>query len=257
VDLQLLLTYISQVIRYAKEETPSTQYVIPPHVQHKIRSDYYGLVRRLPSKAHCEILIRNFFSGINNVNCPLEETFFREQLRRWWDLAYSILLERGPEELPEDLKFFPALLFQVLAISLQFLPRSYDSRLCELRFGPTQTFVDLSREYSSCGVATAQLLKRSKPTLVGVQQSFLRDSWLVNEGDILTAWEHSGKTVKYNCIFSSGLYNRLTVIAQRRHGNGAASGTTFAFLKSARGTSGRAVDERVAKANLVESVRLG
>lgn len=162
-----------------------------------MRAEYYGYVRRLPAKAHCEILINLFFANVNDLNCALDGVIFREQLARWWNNAYDTLLQQGPEGLPSDLRNYPALMFQVLAISLQFLPTQYDVQLDELKFSPSQTFSELSREYSDCGVALYNALKDLKPTLVGVQQSFLRDLWLTNSGDLLQGWNHSGKTVKY------------------------------------------------------------
>jgi hypothetical protein len=142
------------------------------------------------------VLFKHFFDDVNLLNSALDETMFREQLDHWWSDAYGIILEKGPGKLPEDLRSFPALIFQVLALALEFLPLSYDTRLDELKFTPSQTFLELSREYSDCGVAIAKLFARAKPTLIGVQHSFMRDWWLINMGDIMEAWNHSGETVR-------------------------------------------------------------
>src|ERR1019366_4916626 len=153
-------------------------------IQSRIRSDYYGYVRRLPPKAHCEVLFQHYFTIINPINSALDETIFREQLERWWDLAFEVLLKNGPEKLPKELQCFPALIFQVLALALHGLPENYDSKLDELRFGPQQKFIDLSKEYTDCGMAMVKLLGKGRQTLVGVQHSFLRDCWLTNSGDL-------------------------------------------------------------------------
>jgi hypothetical protein len=97
---------------------------------------------------HCELLFRQYFAGINDLNMPLDKTIFQEQLTRWWNLAYDKLLKYGHEKLPEDLQCFPALMFQVLAVALQFQTPSYDHRLDELKFGVSQTLTELSVEYS-------------------------------------------------------------------------------------------------------------
>ena len=169
-----------------------------PQIRRKIRAEYYGYVRRLPSKMHCERLFKPFFANINDLNTALSEVIFREQSTRWWKNSYETLLREGPESLPADLLYFPALLFQVLAVALQFLPAEYDVHINELKFSPSQTLGELSREYSDCGVALASLLKEQRPTLVGVQQNFLRDVWLASTGDLSQAWSHSGQTVKYD-----------------------------------------------------------
>jgi hypothetical protein len=177
-------------------EISSLHPIVALQAQTRIRSQYYGFVRRLPNKKMCEIIFDFFFKGVNNLNAALDETIFREQARRWWDSANDILLNNGPQNLPEDLRYFPALIFQVLAIALQFLPTLYDTRIDELKFAPSQTISDLSSEYSECSEALSRLLGRTKMTLGGVQRSFLRDWWLVNTGDLMEAWNHSGETVR-------------------------------------------------------------
>jgi hypothetical protein len=114
----------------------------------------------------------------------------------WQEVAYDIILDHGPERLPEELRYFPALLFQLLALALQFIPTSPNPLINELKFAPSQTFLQLSKEYTDCGVAIARLLEKSRPTHVAVQQSFIRDWWLTNNGDLIQAWNHSGQTVK-------------------------------------------------------------
>jgi hypothetical protein len=170
---------------------------VSPQIRNKIWAEYYGYVRRLPSKTQCETLWNSFFTTINDVNSALSEVIFREQLAQWWRDGYEILLQEGPESLPADLKFFPALMFQVMAVALLFLPVELEAQLDDLKFSPSQTLSELSREFSECGVSLSSIIKAQKPSLVAVQQSFLRDVWLTNVGDLLQAWNHSGQSVKY------------------------------------------------------------
>jgi hypothetical protein len=126
----------------------------------------------------------------------LDETIFSEQLSDWWNSAYSILATKSTKPLPNDLKYFPSLLFQVLAQALQFLPTEYDHSLEDLKLGAEQSFSELSEEYSECGVAIASLLGRHNPSLACVQQEFLRASWLKNSGRITEAWHTIGQAVR-------------------------------------------------------------
>jgi hypothetical protein len=153
-------------------------------------------VRRLPPASACESLFQIFFGDLNQLNSAVDETIFREELSCWKELAYDILLDHGPDRLPERLRYFPALLFQILALALQFVQTSSDPLIQELKLSPSQTFAQLSREYTECGVAIAELLEKSRPTLMAVQQSFIRDWWLINNGDLIQAWNHSGQTVE-------------------------------------------------------------
>src|ERR1700761_5279135 len=106
-------------------------------IESRVRAEYYNYVRRLPPRSHCEVLFQYFFGGGNQINNAIDETFFREQSERWWGSAYEILLKSGPEQLPEDLLWFPALIFQVLAVALQFMPGLYDPQLDDIKFAPS------------------------------------------------------------------------------------------------------------------------
>ncbi len=164
--------------------------------QSKNRIEYYSYVRRLPSKRHCDILFQRFFADINPINSPLDGSIFEEQLQRWWDLAYSKLLKGGLDELPEDIRCFPALIFQVLAVTLQFLPRSDETTIDELKFGPSQTIMELSKEYSDCGVSLAKIVGKARLSLVGVQHGSMRLWWLISIGNLMQAWAYTGQIVK-------------------------------------------------------------
>ena len=153
-------------------------------------------MRRLPPRPHCELLFQHYFANINHINAGVDEVFFREQLERWWSIAYEVLLNNGPGKIPEDIRWFPALIFQILAVTLQAMPASYNPKIDELKFGPSQTFEQLSLEYTECGVAMSMLLSRSKLTLVSLQHGFMRVWWMVNAGDLMRGWETSGGVIK-------------------------------------------------------------
>ena len=173
-----------------------------PQAQSKDLSKYYSYVRRIPSKNHCDKLFQFFFTHLNALCSPLDEIIFTEQLQRWWDLAHNLLIKEGPNGLPEEIRCFPALIFQLLAITLQFISDSYTAEIDELRFGPSQTVAELSKEYSDCGVALSDIVGNAKLTLIGVQHSSMRDWWLLNSGDLVQAWTNSSQTVRYDSTFT-------------------------------------------------------
>lgn len=192
--------------------------VVASQIQSRVRSEYYGYVRRLPPKTFCELLFKQFFTIANPLNSALDETIFREQLEHWWSIAPDILLKQGPEKLPLELQCFPGLIFQVLAVISYLLPE-HSFELNDLKFGPSQTLAELSKEYTDCGVELAKLLPKAKITLVGVQQSFLRDIWLIHSGDLMQAWNHlmqawnhSGETVRCVIYISSELRSFTNMI---------------------------------------------
>lgn len=169
-------------------------------IQSKIRSKYFAYVRRLPSIQHQELLFQIFFREVNSTVAVLDETIFKEQAVRWWATANDIVLTKGPEGLPSDLLAFPALLFEVFALALIRINGSYDSLLDELKFSSSQTFKALGHEYIECAESLSRLLSAATPTLTAIQQGSVLTQWLIDSGDLMRAWDNSGKNVRYDVM---------------------------------------------------------
>lgn len=90
---------------------------------------------------------------------------------------------------------FPALLLQVLAIALQMLPKEHHRFMAQLNLG-RENFYNLSATYSNTACELASLLPASSPTLVRVQQWYLRSSWLKSEGRAVEAWHALGQAIR-------------------------------------------------------------
>lgn len=90
---------------------------------------------------------------------------------------------------------FPALLLQVLAVALQMLPKEHYRFMSQLNLGK-ENFYNLSATYSNTACELAGLLSGSSPTLVRVQQWFLRCSWLKSEGRAVEAWHALGQGIR-------------------------------------------------------------
>jgi hypothetical protein len=153
------------------------------------------------------MIIRYFFDEVNWHYAVLDEIIFREQFQQWQSIEYKTFIEEGPEKLPEELPHFPALLFQITALSLQNLPTAYNEELEELKFRPSQTYVELSKEYTECAVALTTLLGRSKPTLVGIQQAFLRCTWMLNTVGVAQAWQTMCQVTRLFSLTCQNPYN--------------------------------------------------
>ncbi|KAF1991251.1 hypothetical protein K402DRAFT_369206 [Aulographum hederae CBS 113979] len=198
---------------------PQSQSQIQPHSHPAIpqstskfnttlRTTYFSYVRRLPIQRHCAVLASFFFRVANSCNSALDESIFNEQMDLWWSTAYVTILKSGPERLPNDLRYFPALMFQVLALALQFWPLDDGDSdgnvpgeadlgfIKELKFAPEQSTEELSAEYSDCGTALSKILGEESLSLVGVQQDLLRKLWLTNIGEMAQAWNSAGMTIK-------------------------------------------------------------
>lgn len=145
-----------------------------------VREKYKRLIRLLPPRAHLTRLVSSFFSGVNWIYNSLDEDIFVETLRSWTELSFNDL-NNGPRSLPVD-PFFPALLFQVLALSLQFQGSEYDRSLNDLKYAAEMSLDDLASDYSDTGASILHLLGKRDVTLITVQAGFLRTSFLKNRG---------------------------------------------------------------------------
>ncbi len=160
-----------------------------------LKERYKSLVRQLPSKNFVDLLLVTFFEEVNWHYSPVDKDFFMEQLQNWNKVSFSVL-NRGPQDLPGDIRYFPALLFQVLALALQFQPPEYDPVLDSLKYVSEMSLDDLATDYSESGMAILTLLGKRDLNLVTIQTGFLRTSFLKNSGFITESWHSLGQTIR-------------------------------------------------------------
>jgi Fungal specific transcription factor domain len=163
--------------------------------QSGLREKYKSLIRQLPSKEYIEKLLPTYFREANYQYYPLDEGIFRDHLADWHGLSFATL-NRGPQELFGDMQFFPALLFQCLALSLQFQPLEYDPTLDSLKYAAGMSFDDLANDYSESSVSILSLLGKRHTTLITVQAGFLRTAYLKNVGLVTESWHSLSQTIR-------------------------------------------------------------
>ncbi|KAG9244365.1 fungal-specific transcription factor domain-containing protein [Calycina marina] len=161
-----------------------------------IRDKYRTFIRLLPVKPIVDKLLETYFDECNTHYYPLDEGTFRELYVKWQNISHATL-SKGPQELPLDLQHFPALLFQVLALALQFQPPEYDPSLDALKYLSGMSFDDVASEYSDSSLSIINLLGVRCNTLLKVQASFLRASFLKNCGMIPEAWHALSSTIRH------------------------------------------------------------
>ncbi|KAH8766563.1 hypothetical protein BGZ57DRAFT_856992 [Hyaloscypha finlandica] len=160
-----------------------------------LREEYKSLIRQLPAKPFIEQLVATYFQEVNLQYYPLDEGIFRDLLRSWNNLSYSAL-NKGPLELSGDLQFFPGLLFQILALALQFQPPDYDPSLDSLKYAAAMSLDDLATDYSKSGSQILCLLGKRNTTLVAVQAGFLRTQFMKNCGLVPESWHNLSQTIR-------------------------------------------------------------
>jgi hypothetical protein len=155
---------------------------------------YKGSLRQLPPPLLIDELSTTFFNEINWQYSPLDLEMFTEQKSRWDQLPYSELA-KGPQALASDLRFFPAILFQLLPLAL-IHQDSDDMRFVSLKYKADMSLEDVAREYSDAGATLLGSLGKDDLPISAVQAGFLRTLFLKTTGRVLESWQSLGETIK-------------------------------------------------------------
>lgn len=157
-------------------------------------SRYKVLVRQLPPKDCVDRLVRFFFAEISWQYDVVDETTFRQQVLVWGRITYAA--HSQPRELDPEVRYFPALLFQVLAQAVLFQPRGNGSLLKDLRPSADTDLIDLATEFSDAGHQILLLLGPTEPALVRVQAGLQRAIFLKTTASVVEAWHVLGNTIR-------------------------------------------------------------
>ncbi|KAK3371551.1 fungal-specific transcription factor domain-containing protein [Lasiosphaeria ovina] len=160
------------------------------------RERYKSLIRQLPARSYIEKLGDIYFKGFNWHYYGLERDIFEKQLTDWYKLPFSLLTSGGPQALPPDLRVFPGLVFQVLAMALLVLTPGDDHLFESLKYAGNMSFEDLAVDYSESGVAILSLLGKRQMTLTTVMAGFVRASFLKYVAQVTEAWHAIGGAIR-------------------------------------------------------------
>lgn len=158
-------------------------------------SEYLSLIREIPPREHVDILVRSFFTNVSWQYDIIDEAMFREELLNWRHVSYA-MLKGGPDSLPVNTRYFPALLFQILALSLLFQPFQYDSALDSLKYVPDMDFADLAADYSIAGHRMMTMLGRRDVSLIKVQAGLMKACFEKSIGSVIESWHTLGSAIR-------------------------------------------------------------
>ncbi|XWW98361.1 hypothetical protein V2A60_006361 [Cordyceps javanica] len=152
-----------------------------------IREKYKGLVRQLPAKTYIDRLVGMYFEDLHHQYNFIDRDIFFEQLAAWNRLPFALL--STPEDLPPPMRFFPALLFQILATALLLLPPGTPDPVFDpLKYAGGMTFENLATDYSDSGAAIVNLFGKSALDEVTVQAQFIRALFQKYTAHVIECW---------------------------------------------------------------------
>lgn len=146
---------------------------------------YRSILRHLPCPACVRLLVDIYFDEFNWVYCILDRNTFSVKLDEYY-------LEPVPQpdeahvNYPSDKLVFSALLFQVLATALQFIPLSFSPRLHPSCISKIP--VDADDHHDDAVTRILRLAGKDAINIVFIQTQLLRTAWLKNHGLIAAAW---------------------------------------------------------------------
>lgn len=143
-----------------------------------IREKYKGLIRQLPAKVFTDKLVDMFMREFNWQYYFVDPDIFYAQLQEWNNLPFSIFSTEGPQGISQDLRVFPAVLFQMIATALLILPDEEEEEFAMLKYAANMTFEDLACDYSASGEDIVMLFGKKGLSVTTVQAEFLRASFL-------------------------------------------------------------------------------
>ncbi|KAJ4533673.1 hypothetical protein HRR86_008392 [Exophiala dermatitidis] len=148
---------------------------------------YCQLASQLPPHAVIRELVDLYFSAVDWYTMALDRCYNEALLDSWTRISPDVLKRQSLQELSRELHHFPALLFQLLAVALHFLPLDAKAALA-LRIHDSASLDRLSEEYSKTGLEIMALLGRQQPTITSVEHDILRLNWLKNCSRGSEAW---------------------------------------------------------------------
>lgn len=161
-------------------------------------SSYDDLAARLPSEAVVDDITSLFFAEADWYFSVLDQPYYDELYALWKcrNSSPANNVSSLPRFVPDrpvfvqgndEITYFPALLFQILALTLNFLPNSCLSRdLLKLN---DHTAADrLSKYYSDTGNEVMAVLGRVDAPITAVLADLLRCAWLKNSGLGMHSW---------------------------------------------------------------------
>ncbi|KAI1341852.1 hypothetical protein F5Y15DRAFT_375468 [Xylariaceae sp. FL0016] len=161
-----------------------------------VRERYKTLIRQLPAKTFIDKLAEIYFHDVNWQYFGVDEPLLRELMDQWYALPFHVLASAGPQALDPMLRAFPALLFQILACALLYLPEGSEETFESLKYTSNMTFDDLAFEYSESGIALMSLLGKRQMSIITVLAGWVRATFLKYTGVVTEAWHQVGTCIR-------------------------------------------------------------
>ena len=160
-----------------------------------LKEKFSATVALLPEQEIIGELVDVFFAEANAHVGVLDRYFFHKAKSIWNSVNNTLLKSFKLEGVSRDVLYFPAVLFQVLAVSLQYL--TLDSKATKmLIMSDYSELDDLSQKYTQHGMDIMKLLGRHSPNVMSVQHDLMRALWAKNVSNGTESWYILGDAIR-------------------------------------------------------------
>ena len=160
-----------------------------------LKDKYSATVGRLPKPTIMNELVDLFFVDANAHVGVLDRYFFHKAEASWNSVNEALVKNFKLEGVSREVLYFPAVLFQVLAVSVQYL--TLESKTTKLLGLDSYLQLDqLSEKYTQHGMEIMKLLGRHSPTVMSVQHDLMRAFWAKNCSNGTESWYILGDAIR-------------------------------------------------------------
>lgn len=160
---------------------------------------FWALTAQLPPTNVQRELVDLFFSEIHWRYSTLERAYFDQWYAQWTELDLSPMDQIDIQKLPRHLQYFPALIFQLCALGMQFVDVTRNG-YCPPGLRATVSSMaaceDLSYKYSDLGTELLSLLGRHRTDSVAITAYILKAAVLKNFGHGVESWYTVGDAIR-------------------------------------------------------------
>jgi hypothetical protein len=150
-----------------------------------------ALLTHLPPDPIIADLVASYFACWNWQYGVIERHYFDAIQTRWSENPPQKPAFLTAAEFAQELRFFPSLMFQVLAIAMQVIPP--DSPVLDRM---TKRQLESARHWSDIGVELLGSHGDRCCAITAVQAGLLRVMWLKNVGRGVDSWHHLGAAIR-------------------------------------------------------------
>ena len=204
-------TSLDQTPRIEAQQTNSvdettTQSSASPTRQSGLVHSYTELLSYLPPIDTVKKLLDYFFHDLYWGAMAIDKNHFQNLHDCWRAIPISNHFEGCDDLYAQEMRCFPALIFQMLAQALHAISPQHTAAI-DLGLRDSSACDRQSEAFHIKGNEIVHLLGRHNPTVCSIEHDVLAFCWLKNAGRLSEAWWQLGGAIRYSALYRQKFSN--------------------------------------------------